>query len=270
MSGNKLRKLKYNLLEAKHQQKEKLLTFGGAFSNHIAATAFAGQQAGFETIGIIRGDELEHKINKNPTLLFAKKHGMKLEFISRESYRLKNEKDFLFEIQKKYTNCYILPEGGTNDLAIKGCEEILTSEDQIFDYICCSVGTAGTIAGIVNSSFQNQTILAFPALKGDFVFDDIESKTIKKNWMLESDYHFGGYAKISSELITFINKFFKTYEIPLDPVYTGKMMFGVFDKIAKNEFPDNSKILVIHTGGLQGIDGMNLKLLRLNEPLIQK
>lgn len=268
VSGNKIRKLKYNLIQAKAQNHHTILTFGGAFSNHIAAVAYVGFENNIKTIGIIRGEELKNQTSSNATLSFAKAHGMKLEFVSRDDYRKKNDVEFLLNLEKKYGSCYILPEGGTNDLAIKGCEEILTIQDSIFDYICCSVGTSGTIAGLINSASVSQKIIAFPALKGDFIKKDIENKTQKKNWNIESNYHFGGYAKVSDDFIAFINNFNITYQIPLDPVYTGKMMFGIFDMIHKKQFPENSKILAIHTGGLQGIDGMNQYLKKNNMPLI--
>ena len=268
VSGNKIRKLKYNLIEAKVQNHQTILTFGGAFSNHIAAVAYAGFENNIKTIGIIRGEELKNQTNSNATLSFAKAHGMTLEFVPRDAYRKKNDIDFLCDLQKKHGSCYILPEGGTNDLAIKGCEEILTIQDSIFDYICCSVGTSGTIAGLINSASSGQKIIAFPALKGDFIKKDIENKTQKRNWNIESNYHFGGYAKVSDNLIAFINNFKVAYQIPLDPVYTGKMMFGIFDMIHKKKFPANSNILAIHTGGLQGIEGMNQYLKSNNMPLI--
>ncbi|WP_426095881.1 1-aminocyclopropane-1-carboxylate deaminase/D-cysteine desulfhydrase [Flavobacterium sp. DSR2-3-3] len=260
VSGNKFRKLKYNLLQAKVENQETLLTFGGAFSNHIAAVAFAGNEKGFKTIGIIRGDELSGKVSENPTLLFAQNCGMQLEFISREDYRLKSEGSFLENLKQKFGGFYHIPEGGTNDLAIKGCEEILTSEDADFDYICCSVGTGGTISGIINSVLPHQKVLGFPALKGDFLKEEIRNFVQNDNWELVTDYHFGGYAKVTAELIVFINHFYLENQIPLDPIYTGKMVFGVVDLIKKNYFPAKSKILLIHTGGIQGIQGMNMKL----------
>jgi 1-aminocyclopropane-1-carboxylate deaminase len=260
VSGNKFRKLKYNLLQAKAENQSCLLTFGGAFSNHIAAVAYAGKEFGFQTIGIIRGEELGTKIESNPTLKFAQECGMQLEFVSREDYRLKTELSFLEQLEKKYGSFYLIPEGGTNALAIKGCEEILTYEDTDFDYIGCAIGTGGTISGIINSALPHQKVLGFPALKGDFLQDEIRNFVQNENWQLISDYHFGGYGKINSDLVEFINWFFKQTQIPLDPVYTGKMVFGIVDLIEKNYFPENSKILVIHTGGLQGIQGMNLKL----------
>ena len=268
VSGNKFRKLKYNLIEAEKEKQNTILTFGGAFSNHIAATAFAGNEKGFKTIGIIRGDELETKMDENPTLKFAKSCGMQFEFVSREEYKNKDKPEFLDNLKQKYGNFYHLPEGGTNDFAVRGCEEILTSNDAIYDFICTCVGTGGTISGLINASFSNQKILGFPALKGNFLQKDIRKFAINENWELIDDYHFDGYAKISDELIEFMNSFFKDTKILLDPVYTGKMFFGVIDLIKKNYFPEKSKILLIHTGGLQGIYGMNEKLKKQNKPII--
>ena len=264
VSGNKFRKLKYNLLEAKEQKKEILLTFGGAFSNHIAAVAFAGQQHGFKTIGIIRGEELGSEQDLNPTLSFAKSCGMQFEFVSREAYRLKNEESFIQNLRSKFGDFYLVPEGGTNALAVKGCQEIITEQDAKFDFICCAVGTGGTIAGIINSAHTHQKILGFPALKGDFLNDEIRIFAQNNNWELITDYHFGGYGKVNEELIGFMNQFFSTTQILLDPIYTGKMVYGILDLIANNYFPAGSKILMIHTGGLQGIQGMNEKLSRKN------
>ncbi|MFL9830680.1 pyridoxal-phosphate dependent enzyme [Flavobacterium sp. ST-87] len=268
VSGNKFRKLKYNLRQAKIENKKKLLTFGGAFSNHIAAVAFAARENGFESIGIIRGEELKDKITQNPTLEFARECGMQLEFVSREQYRSKNEVTFLEELKLKFGDFFLIPEGGTNKLAVKGCEEILTDQDKQFDYICCAVGTGGTISGIINSSFSHQKVLGFPALKGDFLQDEIRIFVQNKNWDLINSYHFGGYGKVNEELITFINDFYTDNQIPLDPVYTGKMVFGVIDMIQKNYFPAQSNILLIHTGGLQGIQGMNAKLKKKQLPIL--
>ena len=268
VSGNKFRKLKYNLLQAKEENKETLLTFGGAFSNHIAAVAFAGKEKGFKTIGIIRGDELGSKIAENPTLSFAQNCGMQLEFISREEYRLKSESSFLENLKAKFGSFYHIPEGGTNALAIKGCQEILTEDDAEFDYICCSIGTGGTISGIINSVLPHQKVLGFPALKGDFLKEEIHNFTQNENWEVITEYHFGGYGKVNEALIGFINQFYTENQIPLDPIYTGKMVFGVIDLIKKNYFPAKSKILLIHTGGIQGIQGMNIKLKSKQLPTI--
>ena len=272
VSGNKFRKLKYNLKVAKQNKTKTLLTFGGAFSNHILATAVAGKLQNFKTIGVIRGDELGQDLSKtlatNSTLRAAYEHGMKFEFISRERYRDKMSSDFLQKLELKYGDFYTLPEGGTNALAVKGCEEILTSDDNEFDYICSCVGTGGTIAGIINSIEAPQKVIGFPALKGDFLIKEIQQYCRgQKNWQLVSDYHFGGYGKYSDELIHFINRFKEDTTIPLDPIYTGKMMFGVLDMIKKNSFPKGSKILIIHSGGIQGIEGFNHRLKRKNSDL---
>ena len=268
ISGNKLRKLKYNLQHVKENNFTTIVTFGGAFSNHIAATAFAGFKNNIKTVGIIRGDELEKNYSNNPTLAFAEKHGMTFEFVSRTNYLQRAEISFLATLQNKYPNSFILPEGGSNQLAIKGCEEILTQTDQNFDHICCSIGTSTTIQGIINSSFANQKIVAFPALKGIDFKKILDINCNKKNFEICTEYHFGGYAKVNSDLICFINNFKNEYQIPLDPVYTGKMMFGIIDKIKNNYFAPNSKILAIHTGGLQGIAGMNQFLAKQNKTTI--
>jgi len=268
ISGNKFRKLKYNLLQAKAENYDTILTFGGAFSNHIAAVAYAGCENGIKTIGIIRGDELFDKIDENPTLKFAQSCGMIFKFVSRDDYRLKNENSFLENLKEQFGSFYLIPEGGTNDLAVKGCEEILTKDDAEFDYICCAVGTGGTISGIINSLLPHQKVLGFPALKGDFLKDEIRNFVQNVNWELISDYHFGGYAKVNEELILFMNQFYFENQIVLDPVYTAKMVFGVTDMIKNNYFAANSKILIIHTGGLQGISGMNIKLKKKQLPTI--
>lgn len=269
VSGNKFRKLKYNLLQAKAENKETLLTFGGAFSNHIAAVAYAGKEQGLKTIGVIRGDELFDKIKENPTLKFAQENGMQFEFVTREEYRFKSEVSYLEKLKDKFGDFYLVPEGGTNELAVKGCEEILIDEDAVFDYICCAVGTGGTISGLINSALPHQKVLGFPALKGDFLTDEIRIFAKQDNWNLISDYHFGGYGKINLELIEFINAFFEDHKVPLDPIYTGKMVFGVIDLIRKNYFPEHSKIILIHTGGLQGIEGMNIKLKQKKLPILK-
>jgi len=268
ISGNKYRKLKYNLHEAKAQGQHTLLTFGGAYSNHIAATAYAGQLHGFQTIGVIRGEELESQWQNNPTLRLAHEHGMQFHFVSRSDYRHKNEPRFLEALKKQFGEVYLLPEGGTNDLAIKGCMEILTAEDARFDYICSSVGTGGTLAGLINASQSHQTVLGFPALKGDFLIEEIRTFAQNNRWQLVTDYHFGGYAKVDQQLIAFINRFKQQTGIALDPIYTGKMLFGIFDLIKSDFFPLGSQILAIHTGGLQGIPGMNAILKKKKLPLL--
>ncbi len=272
ISGNKFRKLKYNIQKVQESNSNKLITFGGAFSNHIAATAFACHEAKIPCIGIIRGEELASKISENPTLSFAQKHGMQLEFITRQDYQNKDADIFSTQLEEKFGIHYLLPEGGTNDLAIKGCEEILMSEDSGFDFICCAVGTGGTIAGIINSALPHQKVIGFPALKGDFLRDEIRKFAKNTNWELNTQYHFGGYGKVTNELIDFMNRFYQETKIPLDPVYTGKMVFGVMDLIEKGFFPQNAKILMIHTGGLQGISGMNqvLEKRKMNKIIVDE
>jgi 1-aminocyclopropane-1-carboxylate deaminase len=269
ISGNKLRKLKYNIIAAQEQQHTTLLTFGGAFSNHIAAVAAAGKEFGFKTIGIIRGEELEHKISENPTLSYAEECGMNLYFISREAYKSKEENEFVNTLRHKLGNFYLLPEGGTNALAVQGCEEILTGTEKDFNYLCVPVGTGGTMAGLVAASKNGQKVLGFSALKGTFQSSEISKYTSKKNFKITDAYCFGGYGKIDVDLIRFINEFKEKTNIPLDPVYTGKMMFGIFDLLKKGYFKENSRIFAIHTGGLQGIAGMNQKLKKKNLPIIE-
>jgi 1-aminocyclopropane-1-carboxylate deaminase len=264
VSGNKYRKLKYNLQEAAEKGHRTLLSFGGAYSNHIAALAYAGRLQNLKTIGIIRGDELkgrEDLIKSNATLSFALRQGMQLEFVSREFYRKKSDPGFEEALRERFGEFYLVPEGGTNELAVRGCEEILTDLDRDFDYVCVSVGTGGTISGLINSAREGQFILGFPSLKGDFLETEIAAQTIQsENWSLIKEYHFGGYAKVNEKLISFINRFYRSTAIPLDPIYTGKMMFGIVDMITNKRFNKNSRILAIHTGGLQGIEGMNRKL----------
>lgn len=274
VSGNKFRKLKYNLQEAKKLKKKALLTFGGAYSNHIAATAVAGKLGGFKTFGIIRGDELGKNLKEtlqgNATLREAYKNGMKFHFVSRELYRQKSSFGFIEKMKNKWGDFYVIPEGGTNCLAVDGCEEILTKEDSDFDYICSAVGTGGTISGLIKSLKKHQKVIGFPALKGNFLSEEIKKYTVKNdNWNLQKDYHFGGYAKYTEELITFINDFKKETTVLLDPVYTSKMVFGILDLIKKDTFAEGTKILAIHTGGIQAIEGFNQRLENKNQQIIK-
>ena len=264
ISGNKWRKLKYNLQEARQQQKQTLVTFGGAYSNHIAATAAAGKEYGFRTIGIIRGEE---HLPLNPTLSFATACGMELHYISRERYRHKNSPEFLQELAKQFNQPFIIPEGGTNVLAVKGCTEIIQGITIDYDYICCASGTGGTIAGIIAGLAGEKQVLGFPALKGgEFLQQEIEELVLNysgqkySNWQLITDYHFGGYAKVKPELLEFMQSFQLKHSIPLEPIYTGKMMYGLFDLIKNGFFPEGSRIVAIHTGGLQGNAGFKERL----------
>ncbi len=261
VSGNKWRKMKYNIIEAKRQGFDTILTFGGVFSNHIHATAAVGKEFGFKTIGIIRGEE--NSISNN-TLSSAKEMGMQLHFISRSNYRLKNEKSFQNELIRKYGHIYIVPEGGTNQFALSGCEEIITESilqiDTKIDYWTVGCGTGGTASGMILGTKNKSKVIAFSALKGDFHTNDIKNLINDDkfdNWEVNTDYHFGGFAKYKPELVDFINNFKMETNIQLEPIYNGKMLFGVFDLIKKGYFPRGSTIVAIHTGGIQGIKGFN-------------
>ena len=252
ISGNKFFKLKYNLLAAQQQGYKKLLTFGGAYSNHIAATAYAAQLFDFESLGIIRGEELASK-PLNLTLNTAQQFGMQLQFVMRETYRQKQSPAYLAQLQQDYPEYYVIPEGGTNPLAIQGCTEILSDADrQNYALICCAVGTGGTIAGLIEASHSQQQVLGFFALKGDFLCREIQQLTEKRNWQITDQYCCGRYAKTTPELLQFIRTFEQQYNIPLEQIYTGKMLLGLIDLIQQGTFPKDHRILVIHSGGLQG------------------
>jgi 1-aminocyclopropane-1-carboxylate deaminase/D-cysteine desulfhydrase-like pyridoxal-dependent ACC family enzyme len=267
ISGNKWRKLKYNLFEARKLGIKTLLTFGGAFSNHIYATASAGKIFGFNTIGIIRGEE---HLPLNPTLSFAQKCGMQIHYIDRSNYRKKKEVDFIQNLRQKFGEFYLIPEGGTNILAVKGSTEIIESIDIDFDYIISACGTGGTLSGLICGLNGGKNIIGLPVLKGaDFLNNEI-SRYVKEyssgtfsNWKLDLDYHLGGYAKISKELVLFIKMFEEINQVKLDPIYTGKLLYGIQSMIQENKIPGNPTIIAIHTGGLQGIDGMKNKMDKL-------
>lgn len=258
ISGNKLFKLHYNLIEAKTQNKKTLLTFGGAFSNHIVATASAGKEEGFNTIGIIRGEEFSEL---NPTLKFAKKCGMELHFVSRTLYQ--NKEELYREVEKKLgnENYYLIPEGGSNELGIKGCKEITKNISVDFDIICCACGTGATLSGVTLSLKEHQHAIGFQVLNGEkYIQHEVANwlthfKSIQKNWEINEAFHFGGYAKLKPQLLEFILQFERENSIPLDYIYTGKMMFGIYDLIKKGNFKKGQTIIAIHTGGLQGNKG---------------
>lgn len=259
ISGNKWRKLKYNIQSAKREKFGALLTFGGAYSNHIYATASAAKENGIKSIGIIRGEE---HLPLNPTLAFAAQQGMKLVYIDREAYRLKDIDPFRKELEENYGKLYLIPEGGTNALAIQGSMETIAEIDIPYEYLVCSVGTGGTISGLIADLQDQKKVLGFSALKGDFLKEEI-TRLLKtcdipcyQNWDIITDYHFNGYARISPTLIRFIKDFNNKHGILLDPIYTGKMMYGLFNLIEKDYFPTGSKIIVLHTGGLQGWTGI--------------
>ncbi len=271
--GNKWRKLKYNLTYARQNQFDTLLTFGGAWSNHIYATAAAAKHFGFNSIGIIRG---EKHIPLNTTLSFAEECGMQLHYVSRAEYRQKNETPFLKDLKQQFGDVYILPEGGSNPLALKGCKEIVDEiNDEIenpFDIICCASGTGATLAGLISAIKPEQKAIGFSALKGGSFLNDEVSAFLRdtaardtadaersvKNWSIEDRFHFGGYAKINDELIHFMQQFQSDYGFSLDAVYTGKMFYGLFKLIESGDFDRGTTIVTIHSGGLQGNKGFNL------------
>ncbi|MEZ5057278.1 MAG: pyridoxal-phosphate dependent enzyme [Saprospiraceae bacterium] len=264
VSGNKFRKLKHNLIEAANLQKSTLLTFGGAWSNHIAAVAAAGSKFGFQTIGIIRGEEPD---SYSETLKYASQQGMQFQFVSRTEYRERSNAAYQASWMERYPEAFLIPEGGTNCQAIQGVSEMVDAEFLALNptHTCLAAGTGGTTAGLISSGIQSQ-ILSFPVLKGGFMEKEIlkivESCGIKppQNLQIINAYHFGGYAKVTDELFEFMSSFEKEHRVLLDPVYTAKMIYGVFDLIKRDHFPKGSKILMIHTGGLQGRAGFGDKL----------
>jgi 1-aminocyclopropane-1-carboxylate deaminase len=264
ISGNKWRKLKYNLQEARQQQHHTLLTFGGAYSNHLAAVAAAGQEFGFSTIGLVRGEE---HLPLNPTLRFAHSCGMRLYYLDRETYRQKSEPAFLATLPELYGPAYVLPEGGTNLLAVRGCAEIIADINIPFDVICCACGTGGTLAGLIAGMAGERQVIGFPALKGgDFLAAEIAAlveayaRKPYNNWHLETAYPFGGYARFTPELLSFIQDFRQQHQIQLEPVYTGKMLYGLFDLVRQGYFAPGSTVVAVHTGGLQGLEGFRERL----------
>ena len=262
ISGNKWWKLKYNLEEARRLDKKTLLTFGGAYSNHIYAVAAAAEECNFKSIGIIRGEKV---VPLNPTLRFATRHGMRLHYISREDYRKKNETDYIQQLHNTFGDFFSIPEGGTNLFAVKGCSEFAQSLLSIdFDYLCLASGTGGTMAGIIEGFASKREVIGVSVLKGDFLTQEITnllkiSATDKKisspvygKWQVLTSYHHGGYAKVPDALKKFIREMYQQHNLPLDPVYTGKLMWAVLEEVKKGFFKRGSTILALHTGGLQG------------------
>lgn len=257
ISGNKWYKLKYNLEAAKRENIDTILTFGGAYSNHIHATAAAGNLLGFKTIGVIRGEET---LPLNPTLEFATSQGMQLVYIDRQTYRQRNSETLHKELYARFGKVFIIPEGGCNLDGVRGCREII-SQDFEFDVACIACGTGTTLAGVALSLNTHQHLIGFPVLKGgEFLKQDIQglmapyvgNKSI--SWELICNYHFGGYAKVNSELLRFAREFEVEYGVPLDYVYTAKMFYGVMDLVKEGYF-NGRRVLLIHTGGLQGNAG---------------
>ncbi len=254
ISGNKWRKLKYLLKEAQTQDKTHLVTFGGAYSNHLLATSAAAAKFGFKSTGFVRGEEVN-----NDTLFLCRLHGMNLIFTNRESYR---DKRALFD--KHFANdneAFFIDEGGSSPLGAKGCSELIDELDDSYDHIICACGTGTTAAGIINGIAQHQLSTQFhgvPVLKnGEFLRKDIDAFVEKpKIYDLHTDYHFGGYGKVNDELIRFVKQFVSSTGILIEPIYTGKMLYALYDLAAKNYFSRGSQILAIHTGGIWGLLGM--------------
>lgn len=259
-SGNKWRKLKYNLVAAAESGHQQILTFGGAYSNHIAAVAAAGYLFDFQTVGVIRGERIEPL---NPTLAYAESCGMQLHFVSRSAYRQKNEPAFLEELQKQFGRSYILPEGGTNKLALKGAAELVEEiKQELSDlpdsiHLCC--GTCGTAAGLIAGLAGKSQVVGYSVLKGDFHKKEIEKLTGGKqqNWQVETEYHHGGYAKTTNALLEFIRDFPEQYGFHIDPIYTGKLFWAFRQKVISGQIPTGSRVVLIHSGGLQGVRGFN-------------
>ncbi len=265
ISGNKMRKLKYNLKAAKAQNKKTLLTFGGAFSNHLLATAAAAKENKFKAIGVVRGDELAHQ-DLNPTLAKAVEYGMQLRFVSRDYYKNLTQQNTELPVQLNGSDVYVIPEGGANELAVQGCQEILTESDSDFNFIFCAAGTGTTMAGLAKSIKAPQKLIGVASLKDTGLKRRITDLSEQSEFELLDEYHLGGYAKINSDYIHFLNDFYCQTKVLLDPIYTGKMMYAIFDKVNFGNFDKESQILAIHTGGLQGIQGMNQRLHRLKMP----
>lgn len=267
ISGNKYWKLFYNINNYLETLPENplIITFGGAYSNHISAVSATGKLFGIKTLGIIRGEELEQKWRDNPTLVLAKRNGMNLKFVTREEYRHKEKlTEFLLH---EFPEALIIPEGGTNKNAVQGVKMMLNNDTKDFDYLCTAVGTGGTLAGISEFCEDNQKVIGFKVVEDSSLENKILELTSKRNFHL-TDAAFGGYGKINDENVRFINDFKVKFKIPLEPVYTGKMMLKLFEMIDADYFPEESKILCFHTGGLQGIEGANLLLEKQNRNLI--
>lgn len=259
IQGNKWRKLKYNLYEARLNNYKTLLTFGGAWSNHIYSTAAAGRLFHFKTIGIIRGEEPGVK---SATLQFAANCGMELYYMDRAMYREKDKPESIESLRVQIGDFYHIPEGGTNRWALEGVAEIIDELNIDFDYLCTACGTGGTLAGLVSGLQGQKQLIGFSSLKGadqltPRVHELVGEFTGKafSNFRVNFDYHFGGYAKVTNDLIDFIKEFKARHDIQLDPVYTGKMFYGLLDMISKDYFKPGSRIIALHTGGLQGLKG---------------
>ena len=255
LTGNKYRKLKYNLIEFYKKRYDGIVTFGGPFSNHLAATSSLCKHFGIKSFGFVRGDEMNKK--SNPTIEHCINSGMQLEYLDREDYKLKL---FSKKIKKFLSkrNLYVIPEGGANDFGIKGSSEMFGSFDYTFDTVCLAVGTGGTMLGVSRSIKNDQKLLGFLSVNDGSIINYISNSIDSSiNYTLIKEFTFGGFGKFNNELILFINSFKRKYKIPLDPIYTGKVLFGIFTLINNYNWSWGKNILFIHTGGLQGIEGFN-------------
>lgn len=254
VSGNKWWKLKYNLEQAIEEGQDTLLTFGGAYSNHLYALAASASELGMKSIGIVRGEET---LPLNPTLRFVKSRGMEIHFVSREAYREKQESNFLHELQEKFGRFYMLPEGGTNALAVKGCKEFSMQlvEEAEFDTLCLPVGTGGTMAGMVAGLKPHQQAIGISVLKhGEFLNEEVKRWLTgsESNWRIETGFAFGGYARSNRELLDFIRMHREQHNLPLEHVYTAKTLYGIYELIRQGKIRRSSVVMMVHTGGLQG------------------
>jgi 1-aminocyclopropane-1-carboxylate deaminase len=248
--GNKWRKLKYNLTAAREQGHTRLLTFGGAFSNHIRAAAAAGHYLGFSTIGVIRGEE--HR-PLNESLGYAVSRDMRLIYMDRSTYRRKTDPDVLAALVDEFGPCFVVPEGGSNALGVQGCVELPGEIDINFDVICCASGTGGTLAGVAAGLHErSQRALGFAALKGGQFLDDEVRRlqreafgSVTSNWSIDYDFHFGGYARRTAALDAFIADFEDRHHVTLDWVYEAKMMHGIFARVAERVFPAGTSIVAV-------------------------
>lgn len=250
--GNKWRKLNYNVSAAREQGYSTLLTFGGAYSNHIRATAAAGHYFGFSTVGIIRGEE---HAPLNWSLTCATNYGMKLSYLDRATYRDKYQQDLIAELRDRYGDFYLLPEGGSNALAVHGCADVPTEITMNFDVICCPVGTGGTLAGLAAGLSPEQRALGFAVLKGGQFLDrevaELQQKAYQRkwpNWSIEYDFHFGGFAKSKADLDSFVGDFERRHHLRLDRVYVAKMMYGIFALIERGSLSSGSVVVAVITG----------------------
>ncbi|MFG2020155.1 1-aminocyclopropane-1-carboxylate deaminase/D-cysteine desulfhydrase [Actinomadura geliboluensis] len=248
LPGNKWRKLRHNIGPARASGT--LLTFGGAYSNHIRAAAAAGRIFGFATIGVIRGEE---HLPLNDSLAYAERMGMRLAYLDRAAYRRKHDPEVVGALRERWGDFYLLPEGGSNALALKGCAE-LGAEVPGFDVVCCPCGTGGTLAGLAAGLAPGQRALGFSVLKGDFMAGEVERLQREAygerrgDWRVEGGFHFGGYARRTPDLDAFIAGFAARHGVVLDRVYTAKMMFGVLALAERGAFPPGARVLAVITG----------------------